>query len=515
MHILALLAGLAIVDAYIWPSPQLDALEALRWNGPNLTFASFVQPCDLFIADFSVGSGRSNAADWIRTAYHDVATHNVTDGTGGLDASIRFAEEQALPANAGTGFSNTLLVLGPLATQYVSSTSLPSRISSGGPEIEFRGGRVDAVEPNAPGVPLPQQSLEDHIAAFSRQGFTSTEMIQLVACGHTFGGVQHDAFPTIVPELNDTNDTESVAHFDSTFIHFDNNITTEYISVITQNPLVVGLNDTTNSDKRIFGSDGNSTMSSFADSVDLFASTCAVVFAKMLNTVPQGVELTEVINPLPVKPSDLSLILAGDTLQFSGQVRFWNMTEDPNRAVVLLWEDHVGGTNNATLNFTTVTIGNGGRSTAAWYTFSPSGESSFLSLDTVAGITSMSFAVDNIIEDQDGVGFAVQDDVVFSSSSCCCTGGGDLVRNDVAPTLVYLQFESLDDTGRPVVVDIGIPPPNSSSMENTTAYTIWSVGLPFLQTLPAGFVASLGVEIDGVNSTRSGPVKLVDFEPCP
>lgn len=41
---------------------------------------------------------------------------------------------------------------------------------------------------------------------------------------HTFGGVQHDTFPDIVPELNDLNSTESVAHFDSTFVTFDNNM---------------------------------------------------------------------------------------------------------------------------------------------------------------------------------------------------------------------------------------------------------------------------------------------------
>ncbi|KAJ7042381.1 hypothetical protein C8F04DRAFT_75564 [Mycena alexandri] len=73
---------------------------------------------------------------------------------------------------------------------------------------------------------------------------------------HTFGGVQHDPFPNIVPELNDPSNLESVAHFDTTNLHFDNNVATEYISGTTQNPLVVGFNDTTNSDKRTFGSDG-------------------------------------------------------------------------------------------------------------------------------------------------------------------------------------------------------------------------------------------------------------------
>jgi hypothetical protein len=41
---------------------------------------------------------------------------------------------------------------------------------------------------------------------------------------HTFGGIQHEYFPDIVPELNDTTDTESVAHFDSTFVTFDNKL---------------------------------------------------------------------------------------------------------------------------------------------------------------------------------------------------------------------------------------------------------------------------------------------------
>jgi hypothetical protein len=29
--------------------------------------------------------------------FHDIATHNIEDGTGGMDASIRFSEEQERP----------------------------------------------------------------------------------------------------------------------------------------------------------------------------------------------------------------------------------------------------------------------------------------------------------------------------------------------------------------------------------------------------------------------------------
>ena len=54
---------------------------------------------------------------------------------------------------------------------------------SGGPEIPYRFGRVDAMKPNNPGVPEPQQPLADHISSFKKQGFTKEEMIGLVACG--------------------------------------------------------------------------------------------------------------------------------------------------------------------------------------------------------------------------------------------------------------------------------------------------------------------------------------------
>jgi hypothetical protein len=114
---LALLAYFATAHAYHWPSPILDELESLLYIvTPGVSgMANFVQPCDTFSfapKDSSGHTGRSNAADWIRTvrhipsfwqlripyiaqAYHDMATHNIADGTGGLDASIRFAEEQA------------------------------------------------------------------------------------------------------------------------------------------------------------------------------------------------------------------------------------------------------------------------------------------------------------------------------------------------------------------------------------------------------------------------------------
>ncbi|KAJ7929869.1 heme peroxidase, partial [Mycena leptocephala] len=313
------LAFIATAQASVWPSPQLDALEAVRFDqlGFNMltaTLATFVQPCNLFLLDPTIGpnSGRSDAADWIRTAYHDAATHNSTDGTGGMDGSIRLPAEQARAENAGNGFANTMGIVLAVVDRYVSNAdaialgALIAIETCGGPEIAFRGGRVDAAAPNAPGVPAPEQGLDSHIAAFARQGFTQTEMIGLVACGHTFGGVQHSFFPNTVNVLNDPTSTDNVAHLTRRLIPLTTTAA-EYIAGTTKNPLVVGFNDTTNSDKRIFGSDGNATMLSFANSPDLFASTCADLFARMFDTVPSGVELTDVITPLPVKPSSVKL----------------------------------------------------------------------------------------------------------------------------------------------------------------------------------------------------------------
>ena len=78
----------------------------------------------------------------------------------------------------------------------------------GGPNqahIPYRVGRVDATVAGPPGVPEPHQDLQSHIDNFKRQGFTQTEMITLVVCGHTVGGVRKADFPTIVnPDQNFT-----------------------------------------------------------------------------------------------------------------------------------------------------------------------------------------------------------------------------------------------------------------------------------------------------------------------
>ena len=88
----------------------------------------------------------------------------------------------------------------------------------------------------------------------------------------------------------------------------------QYLQNTTQDVLVVGPNITTQSDLRIFSSDGNTTMkrsikflfssygnnntltiSSFLDS-DTFSNTCGALLERMFNTVPSNVNLTDPIS---------------------------------------------------------------------------------------------------------------------------------------------------------------------------------------------------------------------------
>ncbi len=71
--------------------------------------------------------------------------------------------------------------------------------SCGGPILPYRGGRVDATAAGRLGVPQPQEALAVQTERFRLQGFNTTEMISLVACGHTLGGVRNTDFPEIVP----------------------------------------------------------------------------------------------------------------------------------------------------------------------------------------------------------------------------------------------------------------------------------------------------------------------------
>lgn len=274
--------------------------------------------------------GTQSAAEWVRTAFHDMATHDAAAGTGGLDASIMY--EVSREENEGAAFNNTLADLAEFVSPDVSASDLialgvvAAVASCGGPRIPYRAGRVDAGAAGPPGVPMPTDPLDKTVAAFNRMGFTRSEMIGLVACGHSIGQVHSVDFPDLVDGAPAAG---NVAHFDRTPARFDTAVVGEYLSGDGANPLVFGANETTNSDKRVFSADGtNATMRALAGPAG-FASTCGALLGRMIDTVPRGVRLTDPIELQQVKPYVDRLQLDANspttttttTIAFEGRVR--------------------------------------------------------------------------------------------------------------------------------------------------------------------------------------------------
>jgi hypothetical protein len=201
---------------YVWPNKEIDELERILFeqdnpfDGPG-GFANIVKGCTGLVGP-SPGNtgGRSLGAEWLRNAYHDMSTADVFAGTGGLDASIVFETDR--PENIGEAFSETLdTFLGAYTTRSsmadlfaIAAILAVGACSNGKVIVPLKGGRIDATGPGPSGVPQPQEDLASHTATFAKQGFNVTEMITLVACGHSIGGVHGVDFPEIVPNPPDT-----------------------------------------------------------------------------------------------------------------------------------------------------------------------------------------------------------------------------------------------------------------------------------------------------------------------
>ncbi|KAJ0103857.1 WSC domain-containing protein [Diaporthe amygdali] len=321
----AIITGIAALAqateaAYVWPS-QYDEIEDILYLQTGYRSRGFVEgvtPCS-FGGNIA---GRQFAAEWIRTAFHDVATADVAAGTGGLDGSIWFELDRA--ENGGSAFNNTFSFFANLysirasAADLLAMSVIVANAGCGGAWMPFRAGRVDALEAGPAGVPEPGTPLETTRARLADAGFSVPDMISLVACGHTLGGVHSRNNPHITG-LDPTPDT--VTKFDSTFDSFDNRIAAEYLRGNTTNPLVAGRNETLNSDRRIFASDGNSTIQELGRTNDGFRTVCADVLTRMIDTVPAAVRLTEPIEAVDVKPY-VDLAYGGNgSIAFSGWVR--------------------------------------------------------------------------------------------------------------------------------------------------------------------------------------------------
>ncbi|KAL8388704.1 hypothetical protein RB599_010043 [Gaeumannomyces hyphopodioides] len=356
-----------------------------------------------------------------------MATHDAAAGTGGLDASINY--ESTRDENEGAAFDHTLGQLSEFVNPDVSVADLiaiggvASVASCGGPWIPFRPGRVDAAGAGPLGVPKHTDPIDKMVAAFDRMGFTRAEMIGLVACGHSIGQVHSVDFP---PLVEGAPSAANVAPFDRSPAQFDTAVVNEYLNSDGVNPLVFGKNETTNSDKRVFGADGNNaTMRALADPTN-FSSTCASLLGRMIDTVPKSVTLAEPIELQDVKPyiDKLQLDAGSQTVAFQGRVRVRTTGRDAEALSVTLDVADRNG-KRSDLAATRARL-RGGQSqsifqeTFTWFEFSTA-------LDADAGVSSFNIKVTDSTDNSTKVfdnngnpgGYPAQSDLLYLQADSC------------------------------------------------------------------------------------------------
>ncbi|KAL7625666.1 hypothetical protein AAE478_004887 [Parahypoxylon ruwenzoriense] len=454
------LSTLASTDP-TWPSPN-DELEEIMYQVKGYRarqFGGTVIPC----SSEASGPGRHNAAEWLRAAFHDMATTTNLGGvrSGGLDGSLQY--ELTSSDNLGPAFNTTLKFM---ADYYTSRSGVADLIalgvyyavrSCGGPVVPVSGGRVDAVAAGPIGVPLPQNTAFTFEQQFVRMGFSRTEMIQVTACGHSIGGVHENEFPEIVP-VGSTGNGE--APLDSTVASFDNKVVTEYIAGNTTNPMVVGpsIKATRNADFKVFNYDGNVTVKAMAGAAE-FNSICATVLQKLIDTVPAGVVLSGPIQPYFVKPVNMQLALnpGATTMQLTGfiRVRTTDMGSDSVSSLTLDYKDRSGGNNcgSTSCKYTATILGatQGFDDQFVWFPINAA-------IPTSTGISSftvtlhMASGTDQTL-DNNGNSYPMQDAILIQKLQSCLFSGTltvtAAVRNDrkSLPVNMFLSYKT--PTGNP------------------------------------------------------------------
>jgi hypothetical protein len=405
-----------------WPAPtdELEDLIYLNTGYRSTGLAGAVTPCSKGLT-----TSRVTAAEWLRTAFHDAISGNIYTGQGGLDGSI--AWEIDTLENEGVFADDSVKAW----AKYVSDiTSLSDVIAAGtyvltrscsNISIAVRGGRVDATEAGPLGfVPQPQNAVSIFRNQFARMGLDDQGMVQFVACGHSIGGV-HGADH---PEITD----ETIATFDQSPASLDNAIAVEYMSGKTKNPLVVGKSvaNKRNSDFKVFDqADDNVTISALASDPTLFANACQSIFQTMIDLVPYDVQLSDPIVPYEAKPYALQLVLldGGSTIKFTGEIRI-RSTQKGVSQVQLAYTDRTGALVQTPISTAAKGTASGFDDSFAFFGFSKdlpadTSISSFTVLVTYSDATQATF-------DNNGVGFKVQDAVIYQAPQSCLDSSGKL-----------------------------------------------------------------------------------------
>ncbi|KAL5352183.1 hypothetical protein ACLOAV_002130 [Pseudogymnoascus australis] len=511
-----------------WPS-SIDELEDIMYLTAGYrkrTFSDSVIPCE----KSPNTPGRINAAEWIRTAFHDMATADTYNGIGGLDASLQF--EIGRSENIGPAFQTTFIFLQTFLSVRSSISDLLALSmytavrACGGPVVPIRAGRIDATQSGSTGVPQPENPTQTFVAQFLRMGFNTSEMIELTACGHTIGGVHAAQFPLIVAPGTAKNEYALFDDATQAQSKFDHGVARDYLAGNTTNALAVGIakNSKRDSDHRVFSVDKNVTIKALSNPV-VFHDRCKVVLQQMIDVVPPTVKLTEPIQPYEIKPVNpqLTLVAPGTTLSFTGEIRVRTTLRAANTisSVKLVYKNRDGKAGGS-ITTTSAGTGTGFDDSFTFYKFAAS-------IDSTTSISS--FIVEVAVNggttethDNNGKGYPVEDSVILQSPQSCLEVFTDANNNR---TLTVVAAKRTAVTGTPALDldslkartgNLVVPQLIHSSLPMTAGksygpYTLYSVTTKIGSTLSrrATFDVTLGTAKDAFKRTSNLPDGCVPF----
>ncbi|KAF2643636.1 hypothetical protein P280DRAFT_213743 [Massarina eburnea CBS 473.64] len=507
------------IAASTWPA-SIDELEDILFLNSGYRargFATPVSPCSKGIT-----AGRTSSAEWIRTAFHDSISGNVYTGVGGLDGSIQF--ELASSENNGNAFPGSVAAWAPFLSNRTSLADIVAAAvytatrSCGGPIVPMRGGRIDATSAGPQGfVPQPQNDVGIFKNQFARLGMNGTAMIQMVSCGHTLGGVHASDNPSVIDAGVYPND---YAVLDTAPSAFDTKIASEFVSGTTKNPLVVGKSVGTkrNSDGRVYASDSNVTISAMQDA-GTFSRVCQALFQQMIEVVPTGVTLTDVIAPYEVKPYDVQLTLldGGSKLRLTGDIRVRTTKRTNIAQVQLTYKDRSGSTVQTPITTVLKGTASGFDDSFSFFSFSTdlaatSSISSFNVLVTSTGGSSQTF-------DNNGNGFKVDDTIIYQAPQSCLNSNGKLtvvaaVRSGGSSPNLQVVVKNPQASPNPVP-SLSTATSAMATQSAVGSYQLYSADFTSGSLVSASFGVYAGGSSDTYKSTGNLPTACATLNPSP
>ena len=213
--LLPIVASVVLVRGDVGPAGPIIAptgsIDPLNTNNINNGAGYQIIDPHSFTEDFHSMIPYCNdvARAWVRTLFHDAATFDMNDFSGGIDGSIQFeldrienrgmeqtiAFYRTIVQNRGVSMADTVAYAGLQAIQVCSPGCGP---------IPFRPGRMDAQFPNPPNrIPNPRLSDNEILQYFwQRMGFTLDETVAIIGGGHSiaeFHRKNNPEYPEIIP----------------------------------------------------------------------------------------------------------------------------------------------------------------------------------------------------------------------------------------------------------------------------------------------------------------------------